>query len=238
MKKLTIIFLLFIGLGFILSCEKELRDPKLDMNGTTNPAITNPQNGTAFILTEDEQDNVFTNFQWSATGYSLSNLESTKYELSMDEAGSNFADPDILTITTDLNFEMTVLAINQRLITRGLGVDTAHDMEFKLRSYVNDASDYTEAGSEVTTLSLTPYEASAPPPPTEPTLWIPGDYQGWSPETAPVIYSYTDDGVFKGYMWMPEGGTYEFKFTSAPDWDHTNFGFAGEGLLDPDANAG
>ena len=37
---------------------------------------------------------------------------------------------------------------------------------------------------------------------------------------------------------MPEGGTYEFKFTSAPDWDHTNFGFAGEGLLDPDATAG
>ena len=36
-------------------------------------------------------------------------------------------------------------------------------------------------------------------------------------------------------MWITNG-TFEFKFTSAPDWDHTNFGPGSEeGILDPEA---
>lgn len=67
------------------------------------------------------------------------------------------------------------------------------------------------------------------------TLWVPGEYQGWSPGTAPTIKALNAD-VYEGYVYIssPTG----YKFTSAPDWDHINYGDAGtEGALTTDGLA-
>ncbi len=66
-------------------------------------------------------------------------------------------------------------------------------------------------------------------------LWVPGAYQGWSPPTAPNIYS-VGEGQYEGYVYMAAAGG--FKFTSAPDWNHTNYGNGGPGLLTTDGLAG
>jgi starch-binding outer membrane protein SusE/F len=67
-------------------------------------------------------------------------------------------------------------------------------------------------------------------------LWVPGAYQSWTPSTAPVIYS-TSATTFEGYVYFNVAG--EFKFTSAADWDHINYGFSGtEGMLTTDGMAG
>jgi hypothetical protein len=63
-------------------------------------------------------------------------------------------------------------------------------------------------------------------------LYVPGDYQGWSPSTAQTLGSAANDGSFDGYVNIPSGGTYEFKFTATPDWSSA-FGDAGSGMLDP-----
>jgi starch-binding outer membrane protein SusE/F len=55
-------------------------------------------------------------------------------------------------------------------------------------------------------------------------LWLPGSYQGWSPSTAPTIYA-VSDVAYEGYVFIPVGAG--FKFTSAPDWDHINYGDSG-----------
>ena len=55
-------------------------------------------------------------------------------------------------------------------------------------------------------------------------LRVAGDYQGWDPATAPKLASRNADGVYEGYVNVPSGGTYEFKFTSAPNWGGTNYG--------------
>jgi hypothetical protein len=55
-------------------------------------------------------------------------------------------------------------------------------------------------------------------------LWLPGGYQGWSPATAPIIYAISSS-VYEGYVYVNSGTG--FKFTSAPDWDHINYGDAG-----------
>jgi hypothetical protein len=62
-------------------------------------------------------------------------------------------------------------------------------------------------------------------------LWVPGDYQGWSPNTAPQLYSATGNGVHTGFIYWPAGGTFQFKLTSAADWNHTNYGTGGPGKL-------
>jgi len=62
-------------------------------------------------------------------------------------------------------------------------------------------------------------------------LWVPGDYQGWDPGSAPTLASVNNDGNYEGYVNVPAGGTYEFKLTSEPDWNGTNYGDGGGGML-------
>ncbi|MCM1076528.1 MAG: hypothetical protein NC411_04120 [Bacteroides sp.] len=64
-------------------------------------------------------------------------------------------------------------------------------------------------------------------------LWTPGPANGWNAATSQMLF--TDNFKFyQGYVHI-DG---EFKFTSAPDWDHTNFGYASAGTLSTDGGAG
>lgn len=59
-------------------------------------------------------------------------------------------------------------------------------------------------------------------------LWVPGNAQGWSPETAGRIVSENYNGIYTGYVYV-DGG---FKFCKAADWNHGDFGGdAGDGKL-------
>ena len=62
-----------------------------------------------------------------------------------------------------------------------------------------------------------------------PYLYTPGNHQGWNPAASVKLYS-TDFMNYSGYLSL-DG---EFKFTSAPDWEHTNYGDGGEGTLSTD----
>lgn len=61
-------------------------------------------------------------------------------------------------------------------------------------------------------------------------LYVPGDYQGWSPATAHTLGSPNSDGAYEGYVNFPAGGTFEFKFTTTPDWSNA-LGDGGGGTL-------
>jgi starch-binding outer membrane protein SusE/F len=66
-------------------------------------------------------------------------------------------------------------------------------------------------------------------------LWLPGEYQGWNPAAAPTIKSINANS-FEGYVYIssPTG----YKFTSAPDWNHINYGDSGTpGVLTTDGLA-
>lgn len=70
-------------------------------------------------------------------------------------------------------------------------------------------------------------------------LYVPGQYQGWSPPTAPSIAEIIGKPkAFEGYVNMPGSGTLYFKFTNAQDWNHTNFGDGGNGTFNTDGAAG
>jgi hypothetical protein len=55
-------------------------------------------------------------------------------------------------------------------------------------------------------------------------LYVPGDYQGWAPATAPALGAAKNDGNFDGYVNIPAGGTYQFKFTGEADWNGATYG--------------
>ncbi len=68
-------------------------------------------------------------------------------------------------------------------------------------------------------------------------LYVPGGYQAasgygegdWKPENAPFIMNTKDNKVCEGYVYFANAS--EFKLTSDPDWNHTNYGDGGEGKL-------
>jgi hypothetical protein len=58
-------------------------------------------------------------------------------------------------------------------------------------------------------------------------LYVPGDYQGWTPASAPTIASDTANGSYQGYVDITT--TNGFKFTNVPTWNGTTYGDAGSG---------
>lgn len=66
-------------------------------------------------------------------------------------------------------------------------------------------------------------------------LWTPGDANGWSHAASQMLY--TDDYAnYYGYAVLSPNG---FKFSVAPDWDHTSYGNGGsDGVLSADPGAG
>ena len=234
MKKIIILFIGLIGLGLLFSCEKQETDPVLDMSQATAPAIASPQSGAAFVFTEDMADEMFT-MSWNAATYNLSDLEATNYSVIADLADSAFTTSKEWVSTTEISNSVTVGAMNSFLIGLGVEAGTATDVVFKINAYVNANNNVTAQESGVVTLNFTTYESVVT---TFAALYVPGDYQGWNPGEAPKIYDFDGDGVYTGFIFFPEGGTFEFKFTSDPDWDHTNYGYAADGVLDTDAGAG
>lgn len=52
-------------------------------------------------------------------------------------------------------------------------------------------------------------------------LYVPGNAQGWSPESAGAVESPYRDGKYSGYIYVNGG----FKFTNARNWDEGDYGF-------------
>ncbi|MCX8480624.1 MAG: SusF/SusE family outer membrane protein [Sediminibacterium sp.] len=55
-------------------------------------------------------------------------------------------------------------------------------------------------------------------------LYVPGAYQtnAWTPSSAAKLASPNSDGNYEGYVYFPSAG--EFKISSQPDWNGTNYG--------------
>lgn len=64
-----------------------------------------------------------------------------------------------------------------------------------------------------------------------PSLYIAGDYQGWNIGAPSRISSVNDDGIYEGYIYIPAGGTNEFKLYAQPDWGPTSYGYESEGKI-------
>lgn len=248
MKKLTHIVLAFLVIGLFFSCEEELRDPKLDISKTVKSQITNPADGSSFVLLKENADSLFASFEWSATQYNLTNLEDTKYILQMDVAGNNFADAMDLVTTVGRNrsFEMTVTEMNKILIgVLELDFGVEHQLEFRIRAYLNDFTDYSEVYSDVTTLSITPYDDQVYIKP----IYLLGDASpaGWDNTKASPMEN-IGQGRFARVEYLSANGDW-IKFISvlgqwAPQWgtDATGTFEAGplvyrpnEGVPDPPA---
>ena len=221
MKNILYILFSLILVFVFTGCDE---DPEL----TRLRAISFDGNITAstdnLTLTEEDSLAEVITFNWPAVDYFIEapvtySLEFTTPDDTTDWANSYIKEigDDVLTATLT-GKEVNMIAKDQL----GLESEVAGTMAVRVRSFVDRAA-YTGAIA----IDVTPYEVFV----SYPSLWVAGDFQGWNVSTAPTLVSKNEDDVYEGYIYIPAGGTLEFKLYAQPDWAPTSYGDGGDGVL-------
>lgn len=217
---------ILLGLFSLFACEEAEKEPVAGL--VDSPAILTPGAGTSYVLTEATADDAMATFTWSKADYGFP--AAVTYELQMDVAGNDFADPASLASITDTVAEVMVEEMNNVLSNvLNLSPDVAHDVEVRIVATLHESLE--TAYSEPVALSITPYFLEV----VYPVIYVPGNYQEqeWAPDAAPNLASVNFDDKYEGYVYFADANT-EFKFTDGPNWD-LNWGDDGaDGTLDQD----
>ncbi len=175
---------------------------------TVSASATGPFAPTAFT-----KDDKFTALSWTAPQYG--DTSSISYTIQSVKAGASFDDPYEITVGAPVMHELTGMELYSMALAAGLPLEKEGAVDVRIKATVNNTNQVSYSTDKVT-LKIKPVEMIL-------YLHVAGDFQGWNPGGAPRIAS--NDGInYEGYVWVPAGGNGEFKFTSQPDWNGTNYG--------------
>lgn len=220
-QKLT--WLLISGALLTLSaCKKEeTRAILAPTGGVTLSATT-----TTLVLAQANQDNNAVSFSWTKANFGFD--AGVNYTLELCKGGTNFATATSTSINmnTLLAKSFTVKDFNakmQDIIANGV----ASQVQARIKADVG--SGVAPIYSNVLSMTVTAYRDlvnySFPQ-----ALFIAGNFQGWSPSTAPKIVDKFASGStgsnYDGYIYFNNAAP-EFKMVKGPDWSFGDFGSAG-----------
>jgi starch-binding outer membrane protein SusE/F len=208
------ILLLLLPVLLIASCKK---DEEKVTAGTGQPGMLRASQTTLVLNSANANDTVQT-FSWAPTNYGYK--AAVRYTLQFAKGGTDFASPRDVNMSTDTIKKYTAEEMNQLALQLGLPSGNVGQIQARVKSAISDS--VAAVYSNPITLTVTPYLVII----DYPSLYVPGDYQGWNPTTAEKISSKNDDGKYEGYVYFAPGGSFKFKYTSARDWNHNNYGWA------------
>jgi len=221
-SSLSLLLFLFTG------CEQ---DPDLTVlkHISFPSAITVSTN--EIVIAENNLNNELLTVTWPAVDYTIESevTYSLQFDLPADTAGvDGWGKAKTVKVGNDILTKVFKGSdLNKMAISLGLETNVAGTLAVRVKSYVD-----RDVFSNSILLTVTPYEkVIVIPPANNASLWVPGDYQGWDPATAPQIYSPKLDNVFEGYINIPAGGTNQFKFTKQAAWEPMAYGDGGNGVL-------
>jgi hypothetical protein len=232
MKKIIYkIFITFTAVLLFAACKKEgvltyldvVRFPA-DFSASTNDVIITQNNTDSSVIT----------FSWSVVTFKIDAPVAYKLQLDVpadtlgSSAWSNAVSIDVGSDVLSKSFnggDLNTIAISQL----GLVPDSLNTIVARVVATL-DRTVY----SNVLAFKIKPFKAA-----TRNVLWVPGEYQGWDPATAPEIAEAPGrPKMYEGYYYMPGAGPKYFKITSAQDWNHINYGDGGNGSFSTDGAAG
>jgi hypothetical protein len=193
---------------------------------TPNNVVSSPANDSLTVLT----------FNWPAVVYPVKAhvTYSLQVDLPADTVGATaWAKATSVPIGNDiLTKTFKGSDLNALAIAVGINANDTGKLVIRVQAY-QDRNTYSNAVA----VSVKTYKLIVAFSHNYPVLYVPGDYQGWAPATAPTVAA-EKTNIYEGYINEPAGGTYHFKFTTAQDWNHINYGDAGGGKLTSNGTAG
>ena len=233
MKNIILSVLLIVFGLLFASCESDISEPKMSATPTT-PTAANAVLPDSVNM--NYADSLLT-FSWSAADFGFNS--STTYVVQLSDS-ANFPKVASLITSQKLSGTVKVSDVNAIILAWGYPFGTSVTVYYRVTASVsaNAATSY----SAVKTMSFKPYDVLI----NYPMVYVPGAYQGWSPgATNGRLFSYGFNSQYAGIVRIKDGtnATSEFKITSAPDWNHTNWGGTltktgnnYSGTLDPSGN--
>jgi hypothetical protein len=210
--KCTLLAVLFAGI--LHGCKKV--EVQTVLKDGVPPTLAASQ--TTLALTATAAADTVEVFTWSQAQYGFS--AAVRYSLQIAKGGTQFAAPKEISMGSGTVQKNAGADLNQMAILLGLAPGSAGQLEVRVKSSISDS--IPAIYSNVVAVSVTPYLVVI----NYPSFYVPGDYQGWDPATAPKISSKADNGVYEGYVYMTPSSTKQFKYTSAADWNHIIYGWA------------
>lgn len=210
-----------VALLTLNSCEKE-EDRVVLQPGST---LSLTPSATTVSLSNQNASKEAVAFNWTPAQYGFP--AATSYSVQFSKKGSNFQDAVDVSAGNATSLSMTVADLNQMMLKLGVPAGNSGQVDVRVKSEIirPNTTPSNQLYSSAQTLTGTPYLVII----DYPSLWVPGEYQGWAPDKAPKIASAKSNGVYEGYINFAKASG--FKLTSAPNWDKTNYGTGGTGKL-------
>lgn len=219
MKRFNQYISILFGVLLLASCDKEVTTPELDANKVVVPTISAPANNGTYVFSPlNAKDSI--KFTFSKASFPIS--VAPEYIVEAALSGTDFQKKVIIGVTANTKVGFDIASFNKALLPL-LGENPSFDakkFDFRISARLSDYSFLYS--SEKITLTITPYDNSE----VAFAMWCPGSYQGWSPPSAPKVYSPDNDGIYQGYVNFV-GTDIQFKFTKQPDWNPLNWGNGG-----------
>lgn len=217
LKISTLALLLFAG----VSCEN---DDQTIATPSGGPELITPLDGSAYVLLPENATNEATTLVWNHADYDVQT--EVNYDVEVALAGTDFTTIIPAGSTTSRFLVWTVEGLNTVALEAGLTPYTAGDLEVRIKSSLGSNAEMV-AYSNVITITITPYTTDLP------KIAVPGNHQGWSPPTAPLMASSGFGQTnFEGYISL-DG---EFKFLRPKadgtfDWDGDSADWGDDGTF-------
>lgn len=235
MKKIHILSYFFIiGIMCLASCNKE--DAQMIVTKGSFPANALSSSASTVILTQVTENDPAITFTWDTADFGEQPVITYTLQLDVpsDTAGGEWANAKVfLPGNNMLTYTFLGKDLNNTINAMSLAAGSPNQLVFRIKAEVPQYNGSTSSLAPVytNTLSVTATGYGS-------DLFVPGDYQGWDPATAPVISPVEDlPGLYEGYVNMPDNVLQYFKYTSARDWDHINYGDGGNGTFSTDGAA-
>jgi starch-binding outer membrane protein SusE/F len=235
MRTILNYILIITATCFLFSCKKDGEQFNLQAgNFQGNNALTASAN--TVVLSAPKENDTAVIFQWTNADFGKQPVVSYILQLSTpaDTAANHWTNAKTFTIDNNARrFAFIVKDLNNLLNSMGLTPGVANTIVVRIKASVNQ---YNGAESIIPAIysntivqQITPYGLK---------LYVPGDYQGWAPATAPQLAPVAGRaGLYEGYVYMAGAGLHYFKYANSPDWDHTNYGDGGSGTFSTDGAA-
>lgn len=221
--------LLFSGTAALLitSCKKD--EDKTVLIPQNAPKLT--ASATTMVLDSNKRSTNVVTFNWNKVSYGYAAV--VTYSLEFSLASDNFTSSALVEIGTDVTTAgFTHGGLDTILYqTVGLEANVASGVKVRVRADVKKGgsasgpSAVAPVYSDTVNMTITPYQFVL----VYPVVYVPGAYQGWTPETANTLASVKSDNAYEGYVNYTTGNL-AFKITPLPDWTSSYGSGGGDNL--------